>query len=243
MRIRARKISIPLKGDMYEQAPDGEEFGYWILDKKAFNDLWNEHNNIPVLNQKLKYLKKLYNDTKQELDETRQIANDNYEYVQQHKADMENEKKAIGDIRKESEANQRTLEEVLRIVKERANKDRHLNNKKNNVGYVILSSEDYSYNLYKKNWAMHKTTFQTPFPAELNKDDVMKLWREDTEREDYFERIDIGPVYQPPEYNQSTDFESTWKADLPFRVTTMYKRNFVKGYWEASVVHIKEISL
>ena len=243
MIIHARKISIPLKGDIYEQAPDGEEFAYWILDKKTFNDLWTEHNNIPDLNKKIKDLKKQRDDAIKERDEANQIANDNYEFVQQHKADMDSEKKAIDEIRKESEANQRTLDEVLRIVKERANKDRHLNNKKNNVGYVILSSEDYSYNLYKKNWGMYKTTFQTPFPAELNKADVAKLRREDTDREEYFKKIDIGPMYQPPEYNQSMDFESTWKADLPFRVKTMYKRNFVKGYWEASVVHIKEISL
>ena len=243
MRIHTKKISIPLKGDMYEQAPDGEEFTHWILDKKTFSDLWAEHNSIPDIKQKITDLTKALDKTVKERDQANQVASDNYEYVQQHAEDMANELEAVKKLQKESMDNQRTIDEVLRIVKERANKDRRLNDKKNNVGYVILSSEDYSYHAYGKTWGMHKTTFQTPFPAELNKTDIIKLWREDEDRATYFENICIGEKYQPSKYNQSDDFEKKWKEDLPFWVEVTYKRNFVKGYWEASVIHIKEMSL
>ena len=243
MRIHAKKISIPLKGDIYEQTPDGEEFTHWILDKKTFNDLWTEHNSVPDLKQKITDLKKALAEVSKERDEANQIANDNYEYVQQHEADMANERETLKKLQKDASDNQRTIDEVLRIVKERANKDRRIKDKKNNVGYVILSSEDYSYHDYKITWSMHKTTFQTPFPAELNKPDIIKLWREDKERAAYFERIGIGQKYQPPKYNQADDLSIKWKENLPFWLEATCKRNFVKGYWEVSVVHIKEISL
>ena len=238
MRIHARKISIPLKGDIYEQAPDGEDFAYWILDKKTFNDLWTEHNNIPDLNNKIKDLKKQRDDAIKERDEANQIANDNYEYVQQHKQDMENERKNIEKIKEQSLENQRDIESVLAIVRERANKERRIKDKKNSPGYIVKSSTYCDYRCGKSTTMMWKTTIQTPFFTEITKYKFWEYYNNDEFRKIYFDGLGVG------EYNGDVNLNS--KSDIEANSGNCYidwslNKNFKSGYWEITLIHYNEV--
>ena len=238
MRIHAKKISIPLKGDMYEQAPDGEEFTHWILDKKTFNDLWTEHNSIPDLKKKITDLRKELTEVTKERDEANQIANDNYEYVQQHLQDMENERKDIEKIKESSLENKRDIESVLSIIRERANKERHIKNKKTDPGYIVKSSTYSEYRCGKSSTLMWKTTIQTPFFTEIPKEKFWKYYNNDEFRKLYFEGLGIGTFNGDVNLASKSDIEANRGA---YYIDWTLNKNFISGYWEITLIHYDEV--
>lgn len=239
----AKKEPLMAFKEAYSIVPDSEDYTHVVMTRSDYNGLLttlrNRNSKINELNVDYKDLVGKYNELVESYNEVTSECEDYQQKIEGYKSDLGK----IQEIRQRTIENQKTIDDVLSIVKERANKERHLKNKKDNNGYIILSSEDYTYHEFKKNWGVHKTTFQTPFPTELNKPDVVKLWNADEERAQYFRAIGIGDKYQFPQYNQAADFENKWKNDDPVWFELIYRRNFTKGFWEVGVVHIKEICL
>ena len=146
----------------------------------------------------------------------------------------------------EARSNDATIEKVLRIMKERANKDRGIKGKKDNPGYELISSERYFYSTSKtQGFDMYKTLIQTPFPSELNRSQVIELWKYDDDRCDWFESIGIGVQFDIGNNASYYFFNITKQLEerSDIYISTAFKRNFKTGYWEATIIHNEEIEL
>lgn len=235
--MRAHAIEGTLGG--YKKVEDGVDYTHWILDKKAFKELWDAKKyvdeEVPKLKNKIKNLET-------DLTKAREVASQNYDYVEEHKATMQAQKERYNQIIQESENNKKTIDKVLAVCKERANKERKLPNKKENPGYVLLSSEE---SIYKVNSSfsvkLFKTVVQLPFFTELSSNEMVSLYNADNQRKQFFIDIGIGEFKSVNMKSQSAVNEIlTEEAPCCF-VDYKFKRNFVKGFWEMTIVHNSEV--
>lgn len=232
--MRVHAIQGALGG--YKQVEDGVEFTHWIIDRNTFTELWKAKKyvdeEVPKLEKKVSDKDKEIADLKKQLKEARKVANDNYEYVQNNQEELES-------VLAESKRNQKTIDKVIEVCRERANKDRRIKDKKGNSGYVVLRSDKTWYKTSKSQgvW-LWKTVIQLPFFTELDYDQMIELWREDNYRYQYFRDICIGDYKETNwgYYDLNGIQEDCW-LDSDFR------KNYKSGYWEVTLLHHSEVIL
>ena len=218
----------------YSESKPGENFSYWILDRDEYDALLKYKSNEPKLRQEIKRLGDELYDTDEERKKAVKAANKNYdafqelkEYFDKHKEDMV-----------KSRDNEKHIEDVLRICRERANKERKIKDKKHDSGYVLISSEEY-YDRYGKNngvWVW-KTVIQTPFFAEIDMKTFLNLWNVDEEKKQFFNRTHIGTGREMG----LNDIRAAKEGKECFFYRTDFKKNFKSGFWEVTLYNTSEV--
>lgn len=220
----------------YKQVENGVEFTHWILDKNTYSEFWNAkryvNEEVPRLKKDISDKDAKIADLEKQLEESCKIANDNYDYVQKNKEELES-------VLAEAKKNQKTIDKVLEVCRERANKDRGIKDKKGNSGYVVLVSENIFYKTSKSEglW-MWKTVIQLPFFTELDFKQMHELWLDDNCRYQYFRDIGIGDFVKTPlEYDELSKLSGNcW-------VRNEFRKNFKSGFWEVTILHNSEVIL
>lgn len=135
---------------------------------------------------------------------------------------------------------------LIRIMRERANAKRGLTPKKTNPGYMVLSSEQYDYR-YKPEDARNvatvriwRTVLQSPYDATI----PIKQARDDIEQELHDEvlgqmrfRWMEQKEYAVIKYTDENGVER--EGNNLFKWT--YKANYKSGFWEVVLYHTKSI--
>lgn len=117
----------------------------------------------------------------------------------------------LDELREQIEQLQKKNDNLLRIMRERANADRKIRPKKTHPGFILLVSEQ-TFIPNKKGLKGWRTVIQSPYPAEMQLEDVQR--KLDTGTREELERLHI---------EQS--------------MLTNRKANFVSGYWEVTIYH------
>lgn len=220
----------------YKQVENGVEFTHWILDKNTYSEFWNAkkyvNEEVPRLKKDISDKDAIIADLEKQLEESCKVANANYDYVQKNKEQLES-------VLAEAKKNQKTIDKVLEVCRERANKDRGIKDKKGNSGYVVLVSERTFYKTSKSQgvW-LWKTVIQLPFFTELDFKQMLELWRDDNCRYQYFRDIGIGDYVETDlgYYDLSKLSGNCWVKDN-------FRKNFTSGFWEVTLLHNKEVIL
>lgn len=220
----------------YKQVENGVEFTHWILDKNTYSEFWNAkryvNEEVPRLKKDISDKDAKIADLEKQLEESCKIANDNYDYVQKNKEELES-------VLAEAKKNKKTIDKVLEVCRERANKDRGIKDKKGNSGYVVLVSERTFYKTSKSQgvW-LWKTVIQLPFFTELDFKQMLELWRDDNCRYQYFRDIGIGDYVETDlgYYELSELSGNCW-------VRNEFRKNFKSGFWEVTLLHNSEVIL
>lgn len=130
-----------------------------------------------------------------------------------------------------------TLDKIIAVSRERANKDRKIKDKKNNPGYVLISSSRVMEKIFNTKVPVWKSVIQTPFFSELDYYEFMQMYDRDYGRDEFFNKVGIGEFKEKPTTRDIEDHkEAFWyKYD--------YNANYRAGFWEVSVYHSMEIRL
>lgn len=204
MKVHAKKGALG-----YSPVEPSEAYTHWIISRDEFDKLIKEKESYTTLYQ---HYKNKAESLQTERDKYYEIARTNKLMLEEYEL-KQNE---IAQQEHLSNENAKTIEDVLRIVKERANKDRRIKNKKEDSGYILLKTE----NFFDKNKKQkYRTKIQTPFFAEFEQDKFEALLAEDLLS--YLLTIGIKDC--------NKDIIKT--------------RDFSSGYWTITITHQSEVIL
>ena len=220
----------------YKQAEKGAEFTHWILDKDEFSKFWNAKTyvdeEVPRLKKDISDKDAIIADLEKRLEESCKVANDNHDYVQKNKEELES-------VLAENKKNQKTIDKVLEVCRERANKDRGIKDKKGNSGYVVLVSDKIFFKTSKSEEVLlWKTVIQLPFFTELDFERMSELYRNDNYRYQYYRDIGIGDFVKT-----NLGYDELSKLSGHCWVRSEFRKNFKSGFWEVTLLHNSEVIL
>lgn len=126
---------------------------------------------------------------------------------------------------------------LLRVMKERANADRNIRPKKKRNGYLILNSVQYTYNFYfenrKKRYLVNlpcwRVTIQSYYECSLPFLTIKKEIEKDLT---YFSpKLGINNVYNLENVSEEKLYEY-WNTEENFIFKATYKQNVRSNFWE-----------
>jgi len=131
---------------------------------------------------------------------------------------------------------------LIRIATERANAQRGLTPKKQHVGYILLSIDEYVYNCECHDSDSNKTKtmklpcfrirFQSPYQISFDLDSVKDLIYNDLLKK-LCAMIGVNSVYNKGIDGCSDDvIQKIWSRKENFIFKTSHKANFLKSFWE-----------
>ncbi len=222
-------------GEYYEIAYGDQEYTHVALDKEEYEALLKYKRAYPAVKKQRDELEKERDDL---VESYNQLVDDFDEQVKV----VENSAgkiKQINQIKAETEAVRQTKQNIIELIRERANKERKIKDKKNDPGYVVKSSYHIEYRCGKSVTLMWKTTIQTPFFTEFSKDQFWEYFNNDEYRIEYFKRIGIGDFC-----NVNLASKSDIEAHSGEHFIDYYEnKNFSTGFWEITLIHYEEVTL
>lgn len=159
---------------------------------------------------------------------------------------------ALAEIQEDRREYENFNATLLRINKERANKDRKLHPVKQHSGYVVLSSSERDHTYKGPNYTtmmvrVWETTLQTPYSVDFSYSQTRKLCNElfvsDEEGCWKIQKIGINGRF-PKGYAELSKKppEEAWdKHNTVFDIR--FKANYRSGYWEMIMLHTKPLSV
>ncbi len=233
MAVRIKANRDTKKPDIFHKVSDDSDYKFWIIDKETYDNYRKYEKDNSYLVQKVSDLETMVKNLKASSEKDKAFILDHKAQIEQKLADAE-------AYRAESEENKKTIDKVIEVCRERANKSRGFKNKKNNPGYEVLRSEKIFYKTSKTQGVMlWQTTIQLPFFTEFDISEVANFWNEDNYRYTFFRDIHIGNYEETDlgyyDLNKVIDNECYLKVD--------FIKNFKTGYWEARLLHTSEVIL
>jgi hypothetical protein len=244
MRVHANEIKTIFGSVAYEKAAEKAEYTHWIMDKAeyaklvkyktdyedAIEQLEEEQGEKTKLQEKYNSLVEKYNGLVEDFNKIYTATEETAEKV-----------KEIEKIKAETEAVRQTKQNIIELIRERANKERKIKDKKNDPGYVVKSSYHIEYRCGKSSTTMMwKTTIQTPFFTELDKSQFWDYFKNDEYRIEYFRQIGIGDFYGDINLNSKSDIEA---HKGKYFIDYCENKNFSTGFWEITLIHYEEVVL
>ena len=238
----------------YKEIPNGindDECTHVILTKKEYNKLLGDKNKAERERNDMEQEKK--DAIKKERSQAQIMIN---RTKNEAKAQIDAIKQSLADEQKERAYQQELNKNLLRISKERANKDRNLRPKKEHSGYVIISSTEKTYRYKGKNryWtaaALWETVLQIPYSVDFTENQARKqvkddLFKRDTDQLCYLllKKIGITAVYGQ-EYSEMMKDDKWRDAHAPHNVMLDWRlrANYRTGYWEVIFSHTKPLDI
>lgn len=133
-----------------------------------------------------------------------------------------------------------TKQNIIELCRERANKERKIKNKKEDPGYIVLSSRLINYRCLNKETAeMWKTTVQTPFFVEISREDFFEYFIEDEYGKEFFKNIGIGSYKEIPIKSKREIVDNAGE----YYIEIGLHKNFKSGFWEVDLIHYCEVTL
>lgn len=213
-----------------------KEYTHCILEKEVLEGLLRENRDLNnTLSKSKEKNKSLITENKRLNDELTKYT----QFFKEHKEELVAKQKKWDQLIQEQNDNYKTIDKVIEVCRERANKDRKIKDKKHSIGYVVLSSEQYNYHISRTNTVLlWKTVMELPFFVELQQEEMINLYCEDKKREEFFDKINIGG------YDNDIDLRvADPTSEDPCYIDIYFKKNYKTGFWEASIIHLKEVLL
>lgn len=209
-------------------------------------DEWAAHLDLQKKYKKLlSENKKTVQDSNQKSEEIRkanQIIGKANEYIQigQERDRLNGQLKQENQaLKQENERLQKTVENMLRIQKERANTQRKLKPKKEHPGYIVLSQESTVRQIYsgvKNKYDIFQTVIQSPFDAGLKMDFVRKFF----ERDIYSFLADDMKIYSYCPQVEIYKMDDYIRSSNQIVFTVNFKQNYRSGYYDIVLCHNNE---
>lgn len=230
-------------GEHYEIVYGNQTYTHVALENEEYEDLLEYKNACLNIAKELDELKDDYDSLKKEHDKLVESYKKVLDAYNEKAKVLQNSKKSIEEIkqiRAETEAIRQTKQNIIELIRERANKERKLKNKKDDSGYVVKSSQIIQYRCGKNSTVpMWKTTIQTPFFTEFSGKQFHEYFNNDEYREEYFRQIGIGDFCEVSLSNQKDITDNKGKHYIDYYVN----KNFSSGFWEITLIHYKEVVL
>ena len=217
----------------YGKPKENENYTHVILTESEYN---KNTNKIRDLEDDIKKLEREYNSA---IERYKRSAIDKITEIQT-KAD---ERVADANVYKEiADKFENFNKNLIRVAVERANAQRGLMPKKQHIGYVILSGEEYIFNCEcaiphtKKTKILKLPCFkfrlQSPYKVSFDLETVKYMIEKDM-LEKMCEKFGISSIYEKGIGGYTEDVISKlWNRDENFIFKISYKANFQKGFWE-----------
>jgi ElaB/YqjD/DUF883 family membrane-anchored ribosome-binding protein len=136
---------------------------------------------------------------------------------------------------------------LIRIATERANAQRGLSPKKQHIGYIFLSMEQYTYNCECDVSGKNKITIlklpcvrvrlQSPYQVGFNLQAVKNFKSEDFTKKNIYEMLGLEQQDFNIKNLNDNELINIWNTkDENFVFKTVYKANFQKGFWEIELL-------
>jgi len=217
----------------YGKPKENEDYTHVILTESEYN---KNTNKIRDLEDDIKKLEREYNAA---IERYKRSAIDKITEIQT-KAD---ERVADANVYKEiADKFENLNKNLIRVAVERANAQRGLTPKKQHIGYVFLSVEEYIFNCecaipHTKKTKMlklpcFKFRLQSPYKVNFDLDSVKNLICDDILKK-LCKKFEVNSVYAKGIVGYTEDVISKlWNRDENFIFKISYKANFQKGFWE-----------
>ena len=221
----------------YRDPKAGEDFTDIIFSKNEYNQNLQDKRN---LQDEIEKLKRAHNS---ELDTCmrncdKEIAKINAE-SDKRVAEAQNE---TNKQKNKADSFENINKNLIRVATERANAKRELTPKKQHIGYVFLSVEDYIYNCEcvvkdsKKTMMLKLPCFrirlQSPYDVALEQKAVKDLIYNDFLNK-IMHKINVDSVYRKDFGGcVANEVRKVWSDTETFMFKLVYKANFQKGLWE-----------
>lgn len=236
-----RKHAIQTLTGGYKTVEKDVEYTHWILDREMYEGMFNKCNRCDELEKKYQDILHQNTELKEAYQEKSQKLDNLTAYLNEKKDQIDNAVREREKLARVTAQAKKDIEDVIRITKERANKERKIKYKKSNPGYRVLSSEWYVERYGSKRQRqcyVWKTVIETPFYADYNYHQFNKLWKSDKDRIQLFDELNIGE-YREADLDKS-DFDE--KIQEAFYYRTIEKR-IPEKYWIVTIYHTQEVCL
>ena len=227
--------------DRFTEPKQNEDFTHVIYTKGEHN---KKNREISELEANIKNLEREYNAA---IERYKKSANDKIaEYkaradgrvVEAH-AERDKHKQKADDF-ENANAN------LIRIATERANAKRGLSPKKEHIGYVFLTVEEYTYNCQcyiseKSNKTKtlklpcFRVYLQSPYQVNFDLDAVKTLIANDFKSKNVPRLLGIVLNFNINDWYEQ-ELINVWNESENFDFKTSYKANFQKGFWEIELL-------
>jgi hypothetical protein len=217
----------------YGKPKENEDYTHVILTESEYN---KNTNKIRDLEDDIKKLEREYNAA---IERYKRSAIDKITEIQTKADKRVAEANVYRDIADRFENLNKNL---IRVAVERANAQRGLTPKKQHIGYVFLSVEEYIFNCecaipHTKKTKMlklpcFKFRLQSPYKVNFDLDSVKNLICDDILKK-LCKKFEVNSVYEKGIVGYTEDVISKlWNRDENFIFKISYKANFQKGFWE-----------
>lgn len=194
----------------------------------------HEHTHYILTIDEYKALQQKAWDAEERAKETERQADRNQRQVEKAAKEViaevqEERDQALAEVNRVNDLNTN----LLRIARERANAQRGLTPKKTHDGYLVLSSQQFSFNTRRKRVSCWKTVVQTPYHASLPLDGILSQLKNDL-LNGYGARL--GLAWMVSNYDEVKSEDNTL-------FNKNYKANYKTGLWEVEYLHTLPITV
>ena len=138
----------------------------------------------------------------------------------------------IAEARGNAKELQQRNENLIRIIRERANADRDLRPKRKHDGYVVLRDSECDYFDNRQRIRAWRAVIETPYPRSIDSDDIRNLILMDLDQRGAGERLCVGRYYDSP-LNVPQNQAGWYKLSLD--------TNAKSNYWNIILFHSKAL--
>ena len=236
--IHAKKFSLYLAKDAYTPVEGKEAYTHCVLTKEEYDTIRKsakkKDDRITDLEYDLNELANKYNALVDEKEAIEADRDDKAQRIADYTANLQKLQKIAENTKK----NKKTIEDVLEIVRERANKERGIKDKKNDPGYVIESTRWYHQRYYynKKMWVW-QTVITTPIHGDFDYNQFKEFWNADKKRLELFEKWGVGE-YEAVDPDKSGFDTALEDKRLYYRMDEVC---YPDAFWQVTIYHSKEL--
>lgn len=226
----------------YKAAGDEEDNTHVILVREDYEALVEHYKRLEKeQNDEITWLRR-------EIDRLSQEVSDYSRMVSRREGELNITKAQMEETAAKAEAEVRAAharnENLMRIMKERANAERGLRPKKQRSGYLLISVEDCHYRRGENSFSAQKVRLQSPYPAAVEAEVARTTI--------YYDLVEQG-IAASMGLTELDDLDGSFRSRIETRSPELaegngaydfrFKCNIQKGYWEVEFLAVKPVAI